>query len=149
MYESFFDVAAATNLLNEVITVSDLHKIAALFEKEKWEAGFIIWDIGDTAEYIYMVESGELNILVKSNSEYQLSETLLSGTMAGEIEVFTKHKYSNRLVSKNDSVVMKLSREAFESLSQSDPSLALKLVRLSLSFDYMRQKITSIQLCKI
>ncbi|KAJ1550802.1 hypothetical protein HK096_004923 [Nowakowskiella sp. JEL0078] len=124
---------------------ADFDNIFKIFERKTLSPGQILWLPGDDANELLIVEEGELISIseTEDKSSERVVETLLSGTMIGELEMFSDRPRSGRLqVSghSNTTVIWELSREAYQNLENTNPKLAIKFVRLVLTFDCERME---------
>jgi CRP-like cAMP-binding protein len=71
----------------------------------------VLWNVGDVANELYIVESGELELSVKDKTRYHVIETLLHATMVGELEVFSNQARACKLVATTDSILWKMTKE--------------------------------------
>ncbi|KND02916.1 uncharacterized protein SPPG_01997 [Spizellomyces punctatus DAOM BR117] len=120
-----------------------LHFCEGRFQRVTVAKGTILWFPGEEAKDLYVIEEGELALLIvehhRSGQQMKVVETLLPGTMVGELEMFTSRPRTCRLVANDDSVLWRLSKETFERMSEENPQLMLKFVtKIALSFDAVR-----------
>ncbi|KAJ3279289.1 hypothetical protein HK104_001585 [Borealophlyctis nickersoniae] len=109
------------------------------FERVEVSKGTVLWVPGDEAKELYVLEEGELVLLIPDRKELKVVETLLPGTMVGELEMFSDRPRSCRLVANDDSVVWRLSKESFDAMADENPKLMLKFVtKVAVSFDAVR-----------
>ncbi len=81
---------------------------------------------GDAAVYVYVVKSGELQI-VNGNHVY---ETLPPGGMVGEMALISDEARSATVRATSESVVIPIDRKRFLFLVQQTPFFALKVMRV-------------------
>ncbi|KAJ3254399.1 hypothetical protein HK103_007193 [Boothiomyces macroporosus] len=110
------------------------------FEHQSYEAGELIYSAGSHSKALYIVESGELGLQVNdSEKDSRIVETLLPGTMVGELEMFSSRPRICSLVALSDATVWCLSKHNFIELSNNHPHLALKFVtEIAVTFDTVR-----------
>ena len=102
-------------------------------------SGDILYTVGEKAQALYVVEEGELQLLITKKGINKVVESLIPGTMVGELELFSGHPRICTLVAYSDSVVWMLSKKSFEQLSKENPALALQFVtKVAISFDAVR-----------
>lgn len=97
-----------------------------------------IWVPGDPSLDLYIVESGELESSVKDRQRWHVVETMLSGTMVGELELFSNQPRVSRLHATKDSVLWKMRADQYEEMSRVRPELALAFIRLAMNFVSVR-----------
>lgn len=99
---------------------------------------FKLYSVGDLADSMYIVESGELNLLLNDRSS-TVVETLLPGTMVGSLELFSNRPRNCSLVAAREAVVWKLCKASFDKLAEQNPKMALQfLAKIAIPFDNVR-----------
>lgn len=84
------------------------------FKIEWWKQGDTIIRIGDKADGIFYIDSGDVNTI---NSEGEVIATLAAGDIFGEMAYFTEQKRRNAtVVANNDVVLRRISSEDFSQL---------------------------------
>jgi SulP family sulfate permease len=112
---------------------------ASLFEKKTFLKGSAIWSNDDAADYLLILECGELVIkMTDDEKEPIVIETILPGTMVGELEFFSHKPRLFTLLCENDSVVWSLSIDNFDEAFQKNPNAMRHFMVLALSFDITR-----------
>ncbi|KAJ3414674.1 hypothetical protein HDV05_006209 [Chytridiales sp. JEL 0842] len=128
-------------ITDTTLCANDLVEICKKFEHVEVQKGTVLWVQGQTPSQLYLVESGELSQVAIEHKKSKIVETLMPGTMVGELELFSSRPHSYRLVASEKATLWKLSKDAFNQLSAENPPLALAFVRVSLTFDCMRVAI--------
>ncbi|KAJ3102323.1 hypothetical protein HDU96_009667 [Phlyctochytrium bullatum] len=116
----------------------ELELLASKFERLELRPGAVLWTPGSPADSVYLVESGELAQLFPNQGRMEVVETLLPGTMVGELEMVSGRNRSCRLVVEEPAIVWRLTAEAFDALCGEHPRLSLAFLRMALGFDCMR-----------
>ncbi|KAI8815325.1 sulfate transporter family-domain-containing protein [Cladochytrium replicatum] len=105
----------------------------------------VLWHPGDAATELYLIEKGELVLVSESQvengaSDTRVVETLLPGSMVGELEVFSGRPRTCRLQTREaiEVVVWKLDADEFEEVVRTEPALAVAFIRVALGFDSER-----------
>ena len=112
---------------------------ARLFEKQNYFKGSIIWKQDEIANELLILESGELILLIDTEDDkHQVIETVLPGTMVGELEFFSQKSRLFTLKSEQNSVVWTLSQTQFERKFQENPKAMRQFISLALSYDITR-----------
>jgi len=95
-------------------------------------AGNVLYKEDDPANGIYIVLNGRLRSLSKnkSNSEYIILGEYGQGESMGEMEVLTKSKRLNTVVSIRDSELARIPRTLFEIIALSNPSTMVNVSRI-------------------
>ncbi|KAI8146871.1 sulfate transporter family-domain-containing protein [Fennellomyces sp. T-0311] len=129
-------VTALSELTYEDIPVEFYHKLGGFMKKETYMRGQCIWRDGDPADCLIVLEQGSLRGLMPVGKDgHVVVESILPGTVVGELGLFTGSPQRTRcVIAEQDSVLWKLTEEAFERMVQADPQLANKFIRLSLHF---------------
>ncbi|RUS21595.1 sulfate transporter family protein [Endogone sp. FLAS-F59071] len=70
-------------------------------------------------------------------------ESILPGTLVGELGLFTGKSRSSTVTSEKSSVLWRLDREVFEKMGKEEPLVALKFTRLALNFSAERLGIVT------
>ncbi|KAJ3274174.1 hypothetical protein HDV01_003457 [Terramyces sp. JEL0728] len=128
--------------LSDTVSIKSelLDVFGPMFEHQSYDSGDIIYSYGSHSKALYIVESGELGLQVSdSDKDARIVETLLPGTMVGELEMFSGRPRICSLVALSDATVWCLSKYNFTQLSNTHPHLALKFVtEIAVTFDTVR-----------
>lgn len=95
-------------------------------------AGDVLYRQADPANGIYIVLNGRLRALSrnKERSDYMIMGEYGQGESMGEIEVLTKSKRLNTVVSIRDSELARIPRTLFEIIALSNPSIMVNISRI-------------------
>ncbi len=129
LLELFQDLATCLSK-DRPIHLDELERMINLFESCPIHNGWVLWEQGDKAEEMYIVQDGELELL--SMNEELTIETFLRGTIIGEVEFLSHGQHAYQLKAKRSGQVWVLKREPFQTLSKENPGLTLTLVHLLL-----------------
>ncbi|KAH9276980.1 hypothetical protein BASA83_000495 [Batrachochytrium salamandrivorans] len=104
------------------------------------QSGETLYTVGDEATELYVIEEGELVMVIPEKRDGErVVETLLPGTMVGEMDMFTGRQRVCRLYATQDALVWRLSKVSFDTLCQEYPDVMLTFVtKIALSFDAVR-----------
>jgi hypothetical protein len=83
---------------------------------------------GEVGDAMYLVLEGELRVRIGQTGSEKILATLGPGEAFGEMSIFDKGKRSADVVANIDSVVLKISAEAYERLLTSAPALAAPFI---------------------
>ncbi|KAI9490568.1 sulfate transporter family-domain-containing protein [Zychaea mexicana] len=135
-------VQALSELTHDDIPVEFYHKLGSYLRKENCLRGQCLWKDGDPADCLIVLEQGSLRSLMPvAKDDYVVVESILPGTVVGELGLFTGGPHRTRsLIAEQDSVLWKLTQEAFESMRLADPQLAAQFIMLSLHFSSDRME---------
>jgi SulP family sulfate permease len=109
------------------------------FEKLEFKKNEIVYLSGTDPMGLYIVENGELGLSITDLHGSKIVETLLPGTMVGELELFAEKPRICTLISLSNTTVWCLSKTSYKKLSKSHPHLMLEFVtKISVPFDAVR-----------
>lgn len=113
------------------LETADLHKLATRLHKQNIPAGTIVFNEGDEADCLYIIESGSIEIyLESSNAETTVLSTLNSGAFFGEMGILCNSRRTASAKSINPAVLWVLPRKDFNELITQIPELSLALSRV-------------------
>lgn len=109
------------------------------FERATSDKGQTIYREGDPCDCLIVLEQGSLRSLMYVLKEEVTVETILPGTVVGEMGMFVGNPVRTRsLVSEQDSVYWKLTREAFQQMCKHDAEMTNQFILLTLYFSSER-----------
>ena len=109
-----------------LITLADASKFA------KIEKGQFIFLQDDPAEKAYIVRSGKISIILESLDGRKLViNEMHPGDFFGEVGLLTKQSRSSSAITRTDSVVLIIPRQAFLSILEDEPSLLRRLLEMT------------------
>ncbi|KAG1325361.1 hypothetical protein G6F62_008592 [Rhizopus arrhizus] len=121
------------------VSVEFFHKLSRYFERATVEKGRMIYQEGDPCDYLLVLEQGSLRSLMAVLNESVTVETILPGTVVGEMGMFVSSPARTRsLMAENDSIYWKMSKESFNRMLQEDPHTANQFILLTLYFSSER-----------
>jgi SulP family sulfate permease len=89
-------------------------------------AGYHLFHKGDVSESLYLVESGKIAVLLEIGPGRNIRlQTMGSGTVLGEMGLYTKKPRSASAVAEEPSSLYCLSRDSFNKMQAEDPEIAL------------------------
>jgi SulP family sulfate permease len=100
-------------------------------------AGEILWQQGQLSDSLLLLESGLLRLVVDYDSsltDARVVESVLPGTIIGELELFSARDRGGTLVVETPGVVWKLTNLSWDHAIQQDPSAALVFMRCALAY---------------
>jgi CRP-like cAMP-binding protein len=89
-------------------------------------AGHRFFATGDHGEVMYVVTSGEVEILLRG----RLLETVGVGSVFGEMAIIDDRERSAEAIAKTNVKVVVIDQERFLFLTRNDPHFALKVMRI-------------------
>lgn len=115
------------------------HQLSKYFERSTCDKGNTLYREGDPCDYLLVLEQGSLRSLMYVLKEQVTVETILPGTVVGEMGIFSGSPVRSRsLVADADSVYWKLTRESFDKMRKDDPAMANQFILLTLYFSSER-----------
>ncbi|KAL7327363.1 hypothetical protein PS15p_205803 [Mucor circinelloides] len=115
------------------------HKLSKYFERSTCDKGNTLYREADPCDYLLVLEQGSLRSLMYVLKEQVTVETILPGTVVGEMGIFSGSPVRSRsLVADTDSVYWKLTRESFDRMRKDDPAMANQFILLTLYFSSER-----------
>ncbi len=106
------------------LSVKDLGKIKALAETKYVKAGECIFCEGDSADYVYFIESGRISIFLEKFTVKDEIHTLGPGDCFGEMAVLLDEKRNASATAVEDTRFLTLSKDAFVDLVRADREIA-------------------------
>jgi len=95
-------------------------------EGKSYAAGEFVFREGDTGSSMYVVQEGELEIMVNG----KVIETVTEGGVFGEMALIEDLQRSASVHAKSDSRVVSVDRKRFEFLVQQTPYFAIQIMRI-------------------
>ncbi|KAI9337871.1 sulfate transporter family-domain-containing protein [Zopfochytrium polystomum] len=120
------------------LPAADYAHLARFFFEVEAPKGSLLWAAGSDSTELFIVETGELAQVTNVRGKNKIIESLLPGTMVGELELFSNRKHACRLVATERSILWRMDREGYAALCQELPNLAVLFMRFCLSFDAFR-----------
>ena len=119
------------------------------FERVTFPTGSVLWSPGEESAYLFIVEKGLLRSsmveLTEDSERRQViaCESILPGTIVGELGLFTESPRTKTLTVDQDSVLWKLSKKNFNGMLEKEPMIANRFIRMALNFSAERLKLVS------
>jgi CRP-like cAMP-binding protein len=109
------------------LTGSDLDKIRVRAVRRNYKKGVLIFSEGDTADYVYFIESGRVSIFIRKFTVREEIATLGPGEYFGEMAVLYKDKRTASVAALTDATLLSVDRNAFMDLVKADRAMADKI----------------------
>lgn len=109
------------------LTAADLDKIKARAARQTYKKEEVIFSEGDTADYVYFIESGRVSISIRKFTEQEEIATLGPGEYFGEMALFQKDKRTASVTALTDTTVFSVDRGVFMDLVRTDRAIAEKI----------------------
>jgi sulfate permease, SulP family len=103
-------------------------------------SGAILWHQDSEPDCLFLVGKGILKATWRATEGDQARpvESILPGSMAGELGFFTSKRREATLIAENDCVLWQMRSSDYEKLLQEEPKLANEFMRLALNFSAER-----------
>jgi hypothetical protein len=111
------------------MTDAQLELFAQFVEVEKAPQWSVIVKQGDPGDSMYLILEGELRARVNVLGQETILATLSAGDFFGDISLFDQGPRSADIVANADSLLVKISAEAFDSLVTEAPDIATHFLR--------------------
>lgn len=96
------------------------------------EKGEIIFFQSDPSESAYIVRTGNISIILNSpDGREMVINEMHSGDLFGELGILTKKSRSTSAIARTRSELLVISRQAFLSVIENEPSLALRMLEMT------------------
>ncbi|KAI9322467.1 sulfate transporter family-domain-containing protein [Dichotomocladium elegans] len=118
------------------------HKLGSYFKKEVVQSGTTLWIEGDISDCLIVLEQGVLRShMDMDNGGNVVAETILPGTVVGELGLFTDRRRTRSMYVEQPSVIWKLTKESYNLMVEQHPHVANQFITLSLHFSSERLEI--------
>jgi len=112
------------------LTAEDQERIAEAFSPVYLPGGTTLMDEGDVADGMYLVHTGRLRVLVRRDGVEVPVGEIGPGEVVGEMSMLIDRKRSATVVAVRDTALWRLSRDAFDELVVTQPTMLLDMTRL-------------------
>lgn len=109
------------------LSAQDFARISNVGIRKTFKKDEVIFSDGDSADYIYFIESGHIYIFIDNFTSREEISTMAEGEYFGEMAFFAGDRRSASAAALLDSTLLLLDRNAFLSLLESDQALAAKI----------------------
>jgi CRP-like cAMP-binding protein len=127
---SFFQYPGATNdsetamVFLEYASEQDWTTLLASAETDPFKAGQDLISIGERDDALYIVQEGQLEVLVQAGSRMRRLTVLNAGSVFGEQAFFDRQPRSATIRAVTDGGAYRISRKIFNNLAAKEPELA-------------------------
>ncbi|MDX1348265.1 MAG: cyclic nucleotide-binding domain-containing protein [Thiomicrorhabdus chilensis] len=131
----------AHSVLGQDLTTEDCEVLASAVETRQLSKGEILFEEGSQDNTLYILITGKIEVLKMLSADTSISiDTLMEGSMSGELSFIDGNPHSMRLVAKKDSEVLLLRRDRFEALVESHPLVTFHVMRSILRYSHILQR---------
>lgn len=119
------------------ISTSFCKLLAPYFTKSSIMSSDTLWTQGDPADGMYIIETGCLRATYAYNDTTNLvQETMVAGTMAGDLSALSETTRNCTVVAERDSVLWKLSKEGLDKMVKEQPEVAQAFTKMVLKGEF-------------
>lgn len=111
------------------MSAEDFDKIRPLCTLRAFSKDELIFSDGDSADYIYFIESGHVYIFIEKFTRREEISTMGAGEYFGEMAFFSGDRRSASAAALLDSTLLLLDKQSFLTLFENDQALASKINR--------------------
>ncbi|MFC2125047.1 SpoIIE family protein phosphatase [Bacteroidota bacterium] len=116
-----------------------LEKIIPLLEEETYPSNTMIIREGAMGDSMYVIHSGSVKVTKKAaDDEEVLINTLETGAFFGELSLIDNQPRSASVISREDTLILRLRKSAFNNLLEDDPVLASHFYKSFLAETFTR-----------
>lgn len=113
------------------LSKSQLEEMAASWKVVEKKTNDIIFNKGDEANTIYIVQEGMINILIRSVDGEDLTlTTLKSADLFGELTLFDKQERTATAIAGGDTILLEMPRKTFLDFLKKYPDIAINLLSI-------------------
>ncbi|HEY5656302.1 MAG TPA: Crp/Fnr family transcriptional regulator [Myxococcota bacterium] len=96
-------------------------------------AGETVFDEGETGDHLYVIQSGEIELIREIPSGERVVARLGPGDFFGELGVVLGGPRTSRAVAVNAARVIALDRDTLETMCMEQPAIAIRMIRVLVS----------------
>lgn len=97
------------------------------------ERGETVFAEGEPGDHLYVIQSGEIELVRESGSGQHTLARLGPGDFFGELSVVLGQRRTTRAVAAQKSRVLELDRETLEAMCLAQPEIAIRMIRILVS----------------
>jgi HEAT repeat protein len=116
--------------LYSTMNLDQLHTIATNFTERKVQAGEVIFREGDQSYELYLIVSGEVEVVKRYGEDDRMTLVSLSaGQFFGDMAIFENRPRSATVVATKSGVLLVLSPERFRDIIMQEPAISFEIFR--------------------
>jgi CRP-like cAMP-binding protein len=112
----------------ESLTPKELRQVASIVHRRKYDAGEYIVRQNDPGLGMYVIESGDVNVLLEENGSTKQLVTLHEGNFFGEIALLDESPRSATVIAHTDAALIGFFRPDLFDIIKKSPAVGLKIV---------------------
>jgi CRP-like cAMP-binding protein len=105
----------------------EIHVVREQYQRS-FAAGQIVFEPGDPARALFVVQSGEIEILRPMGSGTRSVDCVRSGEFFGEMAVVLGGRHSVRAVAATEAKLLEIDRDTFRAMCLEKPEIALRVI---------------------
>ena len=106
----------------------EIKRLERTLHNRVYKTGEVIFNEGDPGAALYIIKSGEVDIVIKNTSKSPIYLTkLTSGMFFGEIALFDETPRSATVIASTESEIIALSKPDFILFSKKEPGIGMKI----------------------
>lgn len=115
-------------MLRELGEARHWSALQPLLERRALATGQVLMRQGEMSDAtLYLIESGRLTVTLRGQASGQRLASLMGGTTAGEMGLYSSAERSATVLAERDAVVWALTRQALDALQRSAPDTAMQV----------------------
>ncbi|GMK57284.1 hypothetical protein CspeluHIS016_0401180 [Cutaneotrichosporon spelunceum] len=107
-------------------------QFAPYFKRVPAPAGTTLWKQGEAADGLYIIERGSLRATYEYNADDRVLETMVAGTVAGDLSTLSDTTRNATVVAERDAVLWKLAPDSLAKMEKDIPEAAAMFVKVVL-----------------
>ncbi|MCL1588723.1 MAG: cyclic nucleotide-binding domain-containing protein, partial [Actinomycetia bacterium] len=139
-----FEALARSPAFRE-LNIVDQQRLAVAFEPAHLPGGTTLMVEGDEADSMYLVQSGRLRVLVRRDGVELPVGEIGPGEVVGEMSMLSDGNRSATVVAIRDTSLWELSKDAFNELVITHPTMLLELTRLLVTRLHRTNRAASVE----
>jgi len=119
---------------------NQLKKITALIKRKSFEKGDILFNVGDTSDKLYIINSGKLKVYTyNKEGKEQILYLLNEGDFIGDLSLLKSSKFNFASKALEKTNICMISKEDFDKIIKESPEITLKIL------EYAYDRIESLE----
>jgi CRP/FNR family transcriptional regulator, cyclic AMP receptor protein len=95
--------------------------------------GEVVYDAGDPSQQLYVIQSGEVELVRDNEAKQRVVARLGPGDFFGELGLVAGERRTSRAVAVNTTRLIALDRETLEAMCLEQPVIAIRMIRVLVS----------------
>jgi CRP-like cAMP-binding protein len=95
--------------------------------------GEVVYDAGDPSQQLYVIQSGEVELIRDTESKQRVVARLGPGDFFGELGLVAGERRTSRAVAVNTTRLIALDRDTLEAMCLEQPVIAIRMIRVLVS----------------